>query len=98
MDPSENVPRMSYKILQVSAAKYTEHLVLEASVDNEATVPLNLPIELVELVQSGLQGDDALDKGAEQSLFGHLLVWMLMFDLFTNTVRLPFCPSKPTIY
>ncbi|EKM56485.1 uncharacterized protein PHACADRAFT_92839 [Phanerochaete carnosa HHB-10118-sp] len=101
LDASEAVPKMAYKILQASATKYTEHLVLEASVDSEATVPLNLPPELVQLLQSSLSDEDAFDSAREQvslsaytfvsrcsfssqKLFGHMLSWMLVFDLFIN--------------
>lgn len=66
MDSSDNVPKMSYKILQVSAAKYTEHLVLEASVESESTVPLELPPELVQLLQSSLEEDETPDSVHEQ--------------------------------
>ena len=66
LGPSENVPKMSYKILQQSAAKYTEYLVLEASVESETTVPLNLPPELVELLQSSMPDEDSVDSGREQ--------------------------------
>ena len=57
---------MSYKILQTSAAKYTETLVLEASVESEDSVPLDLPLELVQLLQSSLPDEDDTDSGREQ--------------------------------
>ena len=66
MDSSENVPKMSYKILQMSASKYTEHLVLEASVESENTVPLKLPTELVQLLQNSLAEDEVPDSIREQ--------------------------------
>ncbi|GJE86513.1 hypothetical protein PsYK624_025930 [Phanerochaete sordida] len=84
LDASEAVPKMSYKILQASAAKYTEHLVLEASVESEDTISFDLPLELVQLLQSSLP-DEELDQTArEQKIFGHMLAWMLIFDLFHN--------------
>lgn len=66
LDTSETVPKISYKILQASAAKYTEHLVLEASVENENTVPLELPLELIQLIQSSIPDEDASDVVREQ--------------------------------
>lgn len=44
-------------MLRDSAAKRTEYLVLEAGVDSEATVPLDLPLELVLLLQESLHED-----------------------------------------
>ena len=67
MDASDNVPKMSYKILQSSAAKYTEHLVLEASVESESAVPLELPPELVQLLlQSSLVEDELPESVRDQ--------------------------------
>jgi E3 ubiquitin-protein ligase listerin len=66
LDASENVPKMSYKILQLSAAKYTEHLVLEASVESETAAPLNLPLELVQLLQSSTPDEDSANSSREQ--------------------------------
>lgn len=66
LDASESVPKMSYKILQTSADKFTEHLVLEASVESEASVPLDLPLELVQLLQSSLPDEDVSDSVREQ--------------------------------
>lgn len=66
LDASEAVPKMSYKILQSSATKYTEHLVLEASVESETAVPLGLPVELVQLLQSSLPDEEASDGVREQ--------------------------------
>lgn len=65
-DASDNVPKMSYKILQTSAAKYTEHLVLEAGVESDSTVPLELPPELVQLLQSSLAEDEMPEDVREQ--------------------------------
>ena len=57
-DPSDTVQRMAYKMLRESAAKYTEHLVLEAGVDSDAELKLELPMELVELLQMSLPESD----------------------------------------
>ncbi|KAF7796133.1 hypothetical protein EIP86_007306 [Pleurotus ostreatoroseus] len=83
-DPSDIVQKMAYKMLRESAAKYTEHLVLEAAVDSEAEVKLDLPRELVELLHMNLPEDDVEGSVANQNIFGYLLSWMLTFDLFTN--------------
>lgn len=69
MDSSEDVPKVSYKILQMSASKYTEHLVLEASVESESTVPLELPAELVQLLQNSLAEDEVSDNVREQVIY-----------------------------
>ena len=69
LDASESVPKMSYKILQLSAAKYTEHLVLEASVESENSVPINLPPELVLLLQSSMPDEESVDSNREQVSF-----------------------------
>ena len=74
MDASDNVPKMSYKLLQTSAAKYTEHLVLEASVESETTVPLELPPDLVQLLQSSLAEDEVPESVREQVRL-HLIFW-----------------------
>ena len=65
-DPSDVVQRMAYKMLRESAAKYTEHLVLEAAVDSEAEVKLELPRELVELLHMNLPEDDVEGSVANQ--------------------------------
>lgn len=101
-DPSDVVQRMAYKMLRESAAKYTEHLVLEAAVDSEEEVKLELPLELIALLQMNLPEDDAEDGVISQVrnllvivcfplivlqvMFGYLMAWMLTFDLFTNAV------------
>ncbi|KAJ3553232.1 hypothetical protein NM688_g3725 [Phlebia brevispora] len=83
-DPSDTVQRMAYKMLRESAAKYTEHLVLEAAVDSDAELKLELPLELISLLQMNLPEDDLEGDAANQNIFGYLLIWMLAFDLFNN--------------
>lgn len=62
-DPSDNVQRMAYKMLCASATKYTEHLVLEAAVDSDAELKLELPLELVSLLQMSLPEEDTEGNG-----------------------------------
>lgn len=72
-DPSDTVQRMAYKMLKESAVKYTEYLVLEAGVDSEAEVKLELPLELIELLQMSLSDEDAEDPvGRPQVGIAHL--------------------------
>ncbi|EIN09055.1 hypothetical protein PUNSTDRAFT_102600 [Punctularia strigosozonata HHB-11173 SS5] len=80
MDPSTDVQKMSYQLLQEAARKRTEFLVVEAGVDTEGTFKAELPQELVILLSSVAGGDGP----EEQNRFGYLLAWMLAFDLFTD--------------
>lgn len=74
-------------MLHEAAHKRTEYLVLEASLDTEQeSVLLDLPDELVLLLQNTLADEDVLDERHNNVLFGYLLTWMLTFDLFTNAV------------
>lgn len=45
-------------MLKESAAKYTEHLVLEAGVDSDAELKLDLPVELLSLLQTTIADSD----------------------------------------
>lgn len=85
-DASEFVPQMAYKMLREAAYKRTEFLVVEASVDTDETPPLNLPDELVQLLQQSFLDEDIDDGLHNHHIFGYLLTWMLVFDLFTNAV------------
>ena len=91
-DPSTTVQKMAYQLLKAAAQKRTEYFVIEAGVDTEAVVHATLPPELLEIIQRDLNfnyGQDGEDEGGEhtQSLFGYLLGWMVVFDLFQDAVR-----------
>ncbi|KAJ7746502.1 hypothetical protein DFH07DRAFT_591586 [Mycena maculata] len=84
-DPSVDVQKMTYQLLGVAARKRTEHFVIEAGVDVDAVVKADLPLELLDILQTSLnlsQGDP-LDL-EESTVFGYLLGWMVVFDLFTD--------------
>ncbi|KAL1719117.1 hypothetical protein EV715DRAFT_272923 [Schizophyllum commune] len=88
-DTAESVQRMAYQVLQGAAAKRTEHLVIESAVDTEDEFKAELPAELLELLSRLVDPEDAeQDEQVEgetdhsQGVFGHLLAWMLAFDLF----------------
>jgi hypothetical protein len=93
-DPSTTVQKMAYQLLKAAAQKRTEYFVIEAGVDTEAVVHATLPLELLEIIQRDLHfsygSPDGEDEGGEeqaQNLFGYLLGWMLVFDLFQDAVR-----------
>ncbi|KAH9887215.1 hypothetical protein C8Q73DRAFT_713250 [Cubamyces lactineus] len=81
-DGSVNVQRMAYQLLHEAAKKYTEHLVIEAAVDVEGTMKIELPIELLDILQRNLNQEDFDEFG--QEWFGYLLGWMVALDLFTD--------------
>ncbi|KAF8970121.1 hypothetical protein BDZ97DRAFT_1792056 [Flammula alnicola] len=89
-DPSVPVQKMAYQLLKAAAQKRTEHFVIEAGVDIEAVVHATLPPELLDILRREMQfGYDAEvaedDRGEQgQNLFGYLLGWMLVFDLFQD--------------
>ena len=91
-DPSTTVQKMAYQLLKAAAQKRTEYFVIEAGVDTDAVVHATLPPELLEIIQRDLNFNYGLDgehEGGEhtQSLFGYLLGWMVIFDLFQDAVR-----------
>ncbi|KAK7439775.1 hypothetical protein VKT23_017349 [Stygiomarasmius scandens] len=85
LDPSADVQKMAYQLLQQAAKKWTEHLVVEAGVDTEETVKVELPDELMVILQQSLSFDFEENEQQDQNLFGHFLGWMLLFDLFADT-------------
>jgi E3 ubiquitin-protein ligase listerin len=88
-DPSIEVGKMAYEMLQRAARKRTEQVVVEAGVDSEGTYEPRLPAELLTIIV-----EQQLPEVAEVSTrrdFGYLLAWMLVFDLFSGAVR---CGSK----
>ncbi|EEB98781.1 hypothetical protein MPER_01656, partial [Moniliophthora perniciosa FA553] len=84
-DPSVDVQKMAYQLLQQAAKKHTEHLVIEAGVDTEDKFKAELPPELVVILQQSLNVDYSEEVEQEQPVFGYLLGWMLLFDLFIDT-------------
>jgi hypothetical protein len=60
-DSSPNVQKMAYRILQESARKWTEHLVIEAGVDVEDTVKTELPSALLDILQRSTQYEDEME-------------------------------------
>ncbi|KII91341.1 hypothetical protein PLICRDRAFT_38089 [Plicaturopsis crispa FD-325 SS-3] len=82
-DSSTQVQKTAYHLLQESAKKRTEHLVIETGVDTDSTVKAELPQELIYILQRHVSLDDV--ESNEQSIFGYLLGWMIAFDLFTNS-------------
>lgn len=92
-DPSPTVQKMAYQLLKAAAKKRTEHFVIEAGVDTEDNVQPTLPTELLEIILQQVQyGDGSVPDDEEvadqaSSMFGHLLGWMLVFDLFQDVVR-----------
>ncbi|KAI3605699.1 delta 9-fatty acid desaturase [Moniliophthora roreri] len=84
-DPSVDVQKMAYQLLQQAAKKHTEHLVIEAGVDTEDKFKAELPPELVVILQQNLNIGYSEEAEQEQPVFGYLLGWMLLFDLFIDT-------------
>ncbi|KAF7310730.1 Delta-9 fatty acid desaturase protein [Mycena chlorophos] len=84
-DPSADVQKMTYQLLTVATKKRTEHLVIEAAVDVEGTTKAELPVELLNILQTSLNFDqeDLLDV-EETTVFGYLLGWMVVLDLFVD--------------
>lgn len=83
-DPSADNQKIAYQMLQQAAVTRTEYLVVEAGVDSENMVAINLPHELIVLLQSSLNIDDT-EAGGQDPL-AYLLGWMITFDLFVDAV------------
>ncbi|KDR72553.1 hypothetical protein GALMADRAFT_752797 [Galerina marginata CBS 339.88] len=89
-DTSPVVQKMAYQLLKAAAKKRTEYFIIEAGVDTEATVQATLPPELLEIISRQIHfGDGGTledEEGSDQTqnLFGYLLGWMLVFDLFQD--------------
>ncbi|KAF9255353.1 hypothetical protein L218DRAFT_1008664 [Marasmius fiardii PR-910] len=84
-DPSVDVQKMAYKLLQQVAKKRTEHLVVEAGMDTEDKFKAELPHELLVALQQQSSDFNLGEIDQEQNMFGYLLGWMLLFDLFIDT-------------
>ncbi|KZT68385.1 hypothetical protein DAEQUDRAFT_727954 [Daedalea quercina L-15889] len=82
-DPSVDVQKMAYRLLHEAARKYTEHMVIEAAVESEDPVRIELPLELIQILQRDLALEEDLDFGYQHSPC-YFLAWMLAFDHFAN--------------
>ncbi|KAG6901384.1 hypothetical protein C0995_012648 [Termitomyces sp. Mi166 len=80
MDHSVDVQKMAYHFLGLAAKKRTEYLVIEAGVDSEGSVNMDLSEDLLSLLQRNVVIEDAHLESS--NVFGYLLAWMLLFDLF----------------
>ncbi|KAG6877121.1 hypothetical protein C0993_010124 [Termitomyces sp. T159_Od127] len=79
-DPSVEVQKMAYHFLTLAAKKRTEYLVIEAGVDAEGAANMDLSEDLLGLLQRNVAIEDAHSESS--NVFGYLLAWMLLFDLF----------------
>lgn len=82
MDTGTEVQKKAYMLLQQAAYKRTQHLVVEAAVDTENTFKAELPPELLSILQQTINFDDAEPLEHTDNVFGYLLSWMIVFDLF----------------
>ncbi|KZS97217.1 hypothetical protein SISNIDRAFT_482151 [Sistotremastrum niveocremeum HHB9708] len=85
LDPSDNNRKLSYQLLKQASARYTESLVVEAGVDTQSSTKIQLPSELMVILQSGINSED--NHGAEHVVDSstYLLGWMIAMDLFIDT-------------
>lgn len=83
-DSSIHNQKMAYQVLQQAAVTRTEHLVVEAGIDSQNMITMELPRELVDLLQSSVNFEGT-DAGGQDPL-AYLLGWMIVFDLFANAV------------
>ncbi|KAH9835414.1 uncharacterized protein C8Q71DRAFT_765758 [Rhodofomes roseus] len=82
-DIAVGVQKMAYRLLHEAARKYTEHMVIEAAVESEEPMKIELPLELVQILQRDLSAEE--NTGFEyQHSSGYFLAWMLAFDHFAN--------------
>ncbi|RDB18704.1 E3 ubiquitin-protein ligase listerin [Hypsizygus marmoreus] len=84
IDTSVDVQKMAYQFLKSAAKKRTEYHVIEAGVDSEDSVNAELPIELLQILPHTVSVDGSNADVASQNIFGYLLAWMLLFDLFQD--------------
>ncbi|PBK68595.1 hypothetical protein ARMSODRAFT_958257 [Armillaria solidipes] len=85
MDTGTEVQKKAYILLQQAAYKRTQHLVVEAAVDAENTFKAELPPELLSILQQTINFDDAEPSEHSNNIFGYLLGWMIVFDLFFDS-------------
>lgn len=69
LDSSADVQKMAYHLLSAAAKKRTEHLVIEAGVDVESTTKIDLPDELIAILQIDLSMNDMEGLWQEQVLY-----------------------------
>src|SRR6266550_2253320 len=69
LDSSADVQKMAYHLLSAAAKKRTEHLVIEAGVDVESTTKIDLPDELMAILQIDLSMSDTEGLWQEQVLY-----------------------------
>ncbi|KAG6865555.1 hypothetical protein C0991_001559 [Blastosporella zonata] len=79
-DSSVEVQKMAYRFLVIAAKKRTEFLVIEAGVDSEGAVNMDLSESLLNILQRSTALEDISLESP--NVFGYLLGWMLLFDLF----------------
>lgn len=72
LDTSTDVQKMAYHLLSAAAKKRTEYLVIEAGVDVESTTKINLPDELIAILQIDLSISDAEGLWQEQVLYPNI--------------------------
>lgn len=65
-DSSVEVQKMVYELLQASAKKRTEYLVIEAGVSGEEPIKLELPAELVSFLQQNIDFEENVDSNVSQ--------------------------------
>lgn len=75
---------MAYQLLYESAKKRTEYIVIEAGVSNpdSDSIKPELPAELIAFLQQSINEEDP----DAPPMFGYLLGWMSVFDLFVDAV------------
>ncbi|KAM6492444.1 hypothetical protein JOM56_012168 [Amanita muscaria] len=83
-DPTISVQKSAYHLLNIAARKRTEHFVIEASVDVESNMKIDLPEELITILQFQFEMDDSQLLWQEPRVVGYLLSWMLVFDSFQD--------------
>jgi hypothetical protein len=102
LDTSPEVQKLAYPMLQNAAQKRTEYLVVEAGVELSENAKFELPSELLHVVQTTLEVKDEVEPVRYvrsfsnvtflillfvKNLFGYLLGWTLIYDLFDGAVR-----------
>ncbi|KAJ8507641.1 hypothetical protein ONZ45_g9999 [Pleurotus djamor] len=83
-DDSYEVQKLAYGLTQKASRKRTEFLVIEAGVNADADLKVELPDELMFILRQELAYQDREQHASR--VFTHLLGWMVMFDLFIDSV------------
>lgn len=79
-DTSPTVQRMTYQLLQEAAKKYTEHMVIEAAVDSEPTVKIEMPAELLILLQRRINQEEDLEQNGQVGT-PHIISYSRLFTI-----------------